>query len=323
MNTEMTNAVKAANDKAQYDERAKRLLSQKHILAHILVKTVDEFIGMDPRDVIPYIEGEPKVGVVPLEPGLTNKDMPSINGERIIGLNTENSEANEGLVRFDIIFYVRMKDGLSQMIVNVEAQKDEPMDYDIVNRSIFYVGRILASQKGRDFTNMRYNDIKRVFSISICMNMDEDCMNYIQLINKPAIGNHMWKGNLELGNIVLIGLSKELPEHDEPYELHRLLSVLFSSNLSEDEKLDIMETEYNIPLEDNIRREVSAMCNLSQRVWEDGKAEGEARGSAMGEAKIIINMDRKGFTLEQIADATNKDVEEIKAIIKHGQTVPV
>jgi hypothetical protein len=43
VNTEITNAVKAADDKAQYDERAKRLLSQKHILAHMLVKTVDEF----------------------------------------------------------------------------------------------------------------------------------------------------------------------------------------------------------------------------------------------------------------------------------------
>ena len=38
-------------------------------------------------------------------------------------MNTENAEINEGLVRFDIIFYVRMKDGISQVIVNVEAQK--------------------------------------------------------------------------------------------------------------------------------------------------------------------------------------------------------
>jgi hypothetical protein len=96
LNTEITNAVKAADDKAQYDERAKRLLSQKHILAHILVKTVDEFKGMNPKDVVPYIEGEPKVGIVPLEPGLTNKDETLADGERVVGLNTENSEINEG-----------------------------------------------------------------------------------------------------------------------------------------------------------------------------------------------------------------------------------
>lgn len=131
MNTEITNAVNAAGDKAQYDARVKRILAQKNILAHILVKTVDEFKGMKPEDVVTYIEGEPKVGIVPVEPGLSNIEKTDATGQRIVGLNTENAEINEGLVRFDIIFYVRMKNGLSQIIVNVEAQKDEPTEYKI------------------------------------------------------------------------------------------------------------------------------------------------------------------------------------------------
>ena len=60
MNTEIANAVNAAGDKAQYDIRVKRLLAQKRILAHILVKTVDEFKGMKPEDVVKYIEGDCK-----------------------------------------------------------------------------------------------------------------------------------------------------------------------------------------------------------------------------------------------------------------------
>ena len=39
MNTAIANTVAAANDKAQYDEYAKRLIAQKIILAHILAKT--------------------------------------------------------------------------------------------------------------------------------------------------------------------------------------------------------------------------------------------------------------------------------------------
>ena len=172
MNTEITNAVNAAGDKAQYDARVKRILAQKNILAHILVKTVDEFKGMKPEDVVTYIEGEPKVGIVPVEPGLSNIEKTDATGQRIVGLNTENAEINEGLVRFDIIFYVRMKNGLSQIIVNVEAQKDEPTEYKILNRAIFYVSRLVSSQKERDFVNTNYDDIKQVFSIWICMNMD-------------------------------------------------------------------------------------------------------------------------------------------------------
>lgn len=47
MNTEITNAINASKDKAQYDTHAKRLLSQKIILAHILVKVIDEFKDMN------------------------------------------------------------------------------------------------------------------------------------------------------------------------------------------------------------------------------------------------------------------------------------
>lgn len=72
MNTELKNAVQAADKKAQYDESTKRLLGQKSILAHILVKCVEEFKGMDPKDIVPLIEGTPYIGCVPVEPGLTN-----------------------------------------------------------------------------------------------------------------------------------------------------------------------------------------------------------------------------------------------------------
>ena len=119
MNTELKNAVEATDRDAQYDESAKRLLGQKSILAHILVKTVDEFKGMNPRDVVSYIEGTPYISSVPVEPGLTNMAVER-DGERVVGFNSENQERNEGLIRFDIVFYVRMKDGLSQIIINVD-----------------------------------------------------------------------------------------------------------------------------------------------------------------------------------------------------------
>lgn len=236
MNTEITNAVSAAGDKAQYDIRVKRILAQKNILAHILVKTVDEFEEMKPEDAVMYIEGEPKIGIVPVEPGLTNTEKTDITGQRIIGLSTENAEINEGLVRFDIIFYVRMKNGLSQIIVNIEAQKDEPAGYQILNRAVFYVSRLVSSQKERDFVNTNYDDIKQVFSIWICMNMASNSMSHIHLTKDEMLEPYDWKGNMDLLNIVLIGITDELPEHDEKYELHRLIGTLLSSGLKEQEK---------------------------------------------------------------------------------------
>ncbi len=304
MNTEIENAVNAAGDKAQYDTRVKRLLAQKSILAHILVKTVDEFKGMKPEDVVKYIEGEPSISVVPVEPGLANMEKTDATGQRIVGLNTENAEINEGLVRFDIIFYVRMKNGLSQIIVNIEAQKDELTEYKILNRAIFYVSRLISSQKERDFVNTNYDDIKQVFSIWICMNIDDNSLSHIHLTKYEMLKPCNWKGNLDLLNIVLIGITNEIPEHDEKYEMHRLIGALLSSELKEQEKLDIIEHEYNIPISQEFREDVSIMCNLSQGIEDKAIA------------KIVMNMYKIGYTPNQIADAVGVSVDEVEAIIK-------
>ena len=308
MNTEIANAVNAAGDKAQYDTRVKRLLAQKSILAHILVKTIDEFKGMKPEDVVKYIEGEPSISVVPVEPGLANMEKTDAAGQRIVGLNTENAEINEGLVRFDIIFYVRMKNGLSQIIVNIEAQKDEPTEYKILNRAIFYVSRLISSQKERDFVNTNYDDIKQVFSIWICMNMDGNSLSHIHLTKDELLKPCNWKGNLDLLNIVLIGITNEIPEHDKKYEMHRLIGALLSSELKEQEKLDIIEHEYNIPTSQEFREDVRIMCNLSTGI--------EERATEKTSEKFILNMYKKGYTLDQIADVAETGVDEVEAIIK-------
>ena len=311
MNTEIANAVNAAGDKAQYDTRVKRLLAQKSILAHILVKTVVEFQGMKPEDVVTYIEGEPSISVVPVEPGLANMEKTDATGQRIVGLNTENAEINEGLVRFDIIFYVRMKNGLSQIIVNIEAQKDEPTEYKILNRAIFYVSRLISSQKERDFVNTNYDDIKQVLSIWICMNMDDNSLSHIHLTKDEMLKPCNWKGNLDLLNIVLIGITNEIPEHDEKYEMHRLIGALLSSELKEQEKLDIIEHEYNIPISQEFREDVRIMCNLSTGI--------EERATEKTSEKFILNMYKKGYTLDQIADVAETGVDEVEAIIKRKE----
>ena len=212
MNTEIANAVNAAGDKAQYDTRVKRLLAQKSILAHILVKTVDEFKGMKPEDVVKYIEGEPSISVVPVEPGLANMEKTDATGQRIVGLNTENAEINEGLVR--------------------------------------------------------------------------------------------------------IGITNEIPEHDEKYEMHRLIGALLSSELKEQEKLDIIEHEYNIPISQEFREDVRIMCNLSTGIEERATERATKKATEKTSEKFILNVYKKGYTLDQIADVAETGVDEVEAIIK-------
>ena len=140
---------------------------------------------------------------------------------------------------------------------------------------------------------------------------------------RDSIGSHKWKGDLNLLNIIMIGIAKNLPEKEEKYELHRLLSALLSSDLEVKDKLDIIEKEYDIPLENDIRKDVKEMCNLSQGIREEAFEEGQEYGYREGQEKgekqklvrVVTKMHEAEFPLEQIAAIAEISVERVKEII--------
>ena len=111
---------------------------------------------------------------------------------------------------------------------------------------------------------------------------------------------------------MLIGITNEIPEHDEKYEMHRLIGALLSSELKEQEKLDIIEHEYNIQISQEFREDVRIMCNLSTGIEERATE----RATEKTSEKFILNMYKKGYTLDQIADVAETGVDEVEAIIK-------
>ena len=160
------------------------------------------------------------------------------------------------------------------------------------------------------------------------MNMKENSLSHIHMVKDDLLGEQDWKGNLDISNIVMIGLAKEIPPREEKYELHRLLGTLLSQTMTAEQKLKLMKQEYDIPVgRRGIRDEVKIMCNLSEGVEEMGYAKGEAAGKVIGRsegklegrseerADIILKMHKKGYSLEQIMDVTEMSEAEIKAII--------
>ena len=115
----------------------------------------------------------------------------------------------------------------------------------------------------------------------------------------------------------------DLAYNDEKYELHRLIGALLSDRLRENEKLDIIEKEYKIPLSNDFRKEVDTMCNLSQGIVDRVTAEVTAEVTAKNLIDFIINMYKNKFSLEQISLATKKSVDEVKKIIEEQEAVLV
>ena len=116
-------------------------------------------------------------------------------------------------------------------------------------------------------------------------------------------------------------MSRELPEHSEEYELHHFLGTLLSDVLSMEKKLDIINAEYHIPVRDVMRKDVNIMCNLGEGIFERGMAQGIEVGIMNGIESVIVNMHKKGYPLGLIADAVEKDVKEVEAVIEKKSLV--
>lgn len=59
LGTELSKAIQATEKTQEYDNNIKFILSQKIILAHILIGTTQEFAGMRPEEILAYIEEGP------------------------------------------------------------------------------------------------------------------------------------------------------------------------------------------------------------------------------------------------------------------------
>ena len=162
------------------------------------------------------------------------------------------------------------------------------------------------------------------------MNTKENSLSHIHLTEHDILGGRQWKGDLGLLNIIMLGLTNQLPPDTEEYILHRLLGALFSTSLATKEKKDIMKNDYNIPVDNQFMEDLDEMNTLSSAVLEkgynighqDGRIEGEvigeARGEARGAANYLTNLVRKKITknksLDLIAEECEADIETIRPI---------
>ena len=288
--------ILAAAERAPYDTEAINLIKDKQYLAWILKECTTEFRGMKIKNIIPYIE-DPLVGVVPVEPGLTNLV--------IMGMPTESKVIKEGLVTYDVRFFARnpkaskrkvCKKISIRLLVDVELQKDMPTKYDLVTRGILYGGRMLSEQMGREVKDSDYDALQKVYSIWVCMNCPPESANTItryslkQDILYSRTKKKALQARYDLLQVVVIRLPAEKEEDgkakgkakreetgedklavDPPTELMRILSTLFSKKMPYQKKIDRL-TELGIVLTEEMKKGINVMCNLSEGIFEAGVA---------------------------------------------------
>ena len=114
----------------------------------------------------------------------------------------------------------------------------------------------------------------------------------------------------------MIGLTRDVPEKSEDYELHRLISVVFSQTLSVIDKYDILERECGVKLNDKEKDEVNTMCNLGEGIYERAIDRGMAMGLDRGrnETRQIFKLSLSGKSLSEIASELDMDEATVRNI---------
>lgn len=323
--THLARRIEKTADEIQYDENVKKILSDKQVLARIVKHRTEEFKDYDISTIMECIEGTPEISTVSVYPG-TEKQP---DHEVITGMNTESKEPKEGMITFDVRFYMLTKDQKQiKIILNIEAQKDYYPGYHFEPRAIFYCARMISEQLDREFTTKNYDKLKKVYSIWIFFNApqkDSDTITEYHLTKKDVYGRAVAGGNYDYLSISFIRLNvgKDKKSKDQ---LIRMLDTIFSDKMDAEQKKRILETEHQMIMTRELEGEIGSMCNVSEGLWEramnegmlkgisQGISEGISQGEEKNRAEVIKNMLSLGLPLEIIAKSVGISEEEVKKI---------
>ena len=108
-----------------------------------------------------------------------------------------------------------------------------------------------------------------------------------------------WNYDLLTALIICLGDADD----KEATGILKLLEVLLSTERSTEEKKKILQEDFDIKMTQELEREVSEMCNLSDGVEQKGIAKGIM-------FSIQSLMESMGWTIEQAMDALQIQTEE-------------
>ena len=308
--TNLAQAVEAANASSFYDTNIKFLLADKQILARILKYAISEFKDMATEEIMSSIGEDVEIGTRPLDAGLSNLG-------RVSTSNTEDTIPGEGKIFFDIRFSAYHKEEKMKFLINLEAQRSSDpgkLGYHLENRIIFYLARMISAQKQTEFYHSEYDNLKKVRSIWLCLDnsADGDSIEEIRLDRNTVFGSWKTPYDVDLMRGIIINVRNGKNIKESQNVLISMLEKLLSET-SVEEKKRILTEEYGMIMTTELEGRMQTMCNWSEAIWEQGIEKG------IGKERInaIERMIQAGATKEQILSFgyTEKEFAEVENIL--------
>ena len=241
LKTEIAKDIERADVMIQYDAQCKKVLSNKYILSWIMQAVIEEYENLSRDFIRRCIENEPEIGTFYVEPkkDIKEENLLKNTKAKIEGLNTEDKDAIEGEITYDIRFaaFVPRDMGRMKILVNVEAQKNFYPGYPIVSRGVYYDARMISSQNGVEFEVPNYGDIKKVYSIWICVNAPKHVGNALTIYNIQKVDVEGYapelKENYDKMSVAMVYLNQKAPRNKGFFDM---MNTLLSPELDVETK---------------------------------------------------------------------------------------
>ena len=212
---------------------------------------------------------------------------PNNHTNKLIGITNDLDD-----IKYDVFFNAAVPNCNHTIgtFINIEAQKSAKLPYKLHNRALVYIGYEIAYQYNRVFKNQEYDALQKVVSIWICFDAptkeEQNSITYFSLSKDVKVGyNVVTVEEYDKLLIVIIYLEEESAQN----EFLRFLEVLFTSQLTANEKKLILENKYQILVDEKMKEDLKTMCNLADRIEEKALEKGMKIGIEQGIEREKIN----------------------------------
>ncbi len=187
------------------------------------------------------------------------------------------------------VVHLDKKDIETYIYVDVEAQRKENPGYDLMPRAVFYCGRMLSAQYGKEFDYRNYDGLKKVYSIWICINCSKEDMNSISRyrLQKEDIYGTCGEHRYDYIEIIMVRLPEKYEDLDGGNSLIEMAKTLLTDEIEPQQKKDILESKFEIPMTEDVERRLLSMCNLSEGIYQNGVRQGKTQGIEQGRIQGI------------------------------------
>ena len=224
------------------------------------------------------------------------RDCLMIEGNRVMSLSEEMPDRENGTVRLDTVFIVRLPGGEKAAIyLNIEGQSYRTSFDTLAKRATYYLSRVISMQRIPG-SNHPYDDITQSFSVWLDFSRtDGNSIDVYRSVGKRISGEGEPK-EMDLTRLVIVSIDGKYGTDRKDFK--SLITAIFKSGMPDRDLDSLLKRTYKFAETESIIQGRD-MMSMTERAINDARSdalnEGIEKGIGIGEERGIKIGEERGI----------------------------